>query len=129
MPAGEPNFNYQDKLVLLPRRPGSLFVFWEFSQSREQMFSSASLGPQVEIRLNRESDGAQVCAERVSSQKRSLYIEFEPLAGSYRAAFYVLRNGIWENIMESNPVSLPGVSEDVNNRCCASIEFHRGKAG
>lgn len=115
----------EDKLVLLPKNPGSLFAFWSFSAARGDLFRSSSLGGEVEVRLYRAEDKAQVFSARSSWEAGRAYLAVPPHGGAYQAALYVLRGGEWEKAVESNPVSAPAEAGSARDRAYASLEFHK----
>ncbi|PIU19444.1 MAG: hypothetical protein COT18_07400 [Elusimicrobia bacterium CG08_land_8_20_14_0_20_59_10] len=115
----------EDRLVLLPKNPGVLFAFWQFSASREEAFISSALGGEVELRLFHSEDKAQVSALKAAWKSGKAYLEVPAQGRSYTAALYALRSGEWEKLLESNPVSSPAAAGMAEERAYASLEFHK----
>jgi hypothetical protein len=115
----------EDKLVLLPKNPGSLFVFWSFSSSRGDQFRAASLGAEVELRLFRADDKTQVSSSKAGWEKGGAYLAAPAHGGTYAAALYVLRGGEWERVLESNQAASPAAAGSAQDRAYASLEFHK----
>lgn len=116
---------HEDRLVLLPKNPGVLFVFWQFSGGRLESFRSSDLGGEVELRLFYCEDKAQASCSRAAWDQWKAYLEVPAQGRSYTAALYALRNGEWEKLLESNPVSSPAAAGMAEERAYASLEFHK----
>lgn len=125
MPELSINLPAEDRLVLLPRNPGSCFVLWNFASGRADMFRSAVLGPEVELRLLRAEDRAQVFSARAPWGKGGAYLNTPPHGGNYYVALCALRGGEWEKILESNHAVSPAAAGSSQDRAYASLEFHK----
>lgn len=115
----------EDKLVLLPKNPDSLFVFWSFSASRAEMFQTSSAGSEIEVRLFRADDNSQVSVAKAQWDKFGAYLPAQRNGGLYSAALYVLRGGEWERVLESNQTAAPAAAGASEDRAYASLEFHK----
>ncbi|HBA61118.1 MAG TPA: hypothetical protein DCZ92_09925 [Elusimicrobia bacterium] len=115
----------EDRLVLLPKNPGVLFLFWQFSASRAEAFRASALGAEVELRLFYSEDKAQASSRRAAWDSFKGYLEVPAQGRTYTAALYALRNGEWEKFLESNPAASPASAGAAEERAYASLEFHK----
>lgn len=112
----------EDRLVLLPKNPGTFFIFWQFSAGRQEAFRSAAFAPEIELRLSGADDNSPAGTHRASWQAGRAYLP-SGRGGACAAALYALRNGAWEKLLESNPASAPVAADLASDRACASMEF------
>lgn len=119
----------EDKLVLLPKNPGTFFVFWQFSAARAEAFQAASFAPEVELRLAYSDDKAHAAAHKAPWQAGRAYLPVPERGGNCEAALYALRNGVWEKLLESNQAAAPVRAGAEADRAYASMEFHKRVQG
>lgn len=112
----------EDRLVLLPKNPGTFFVFWQFSAGRVDAFHSSSFASEIELRLSYADDNSQAGAHRAPWQAGRAYLP-AGRGGACVAALYALRNGAWEKLLESNQASAPAAAGMAADRAYASMEF------
>lgn len=112
----------EDRLVLLPKNPGTFFVFWQFSAGRADAFHSSSFASEIELRLSYSDDNSQAGAHRASWQAGRAYLP-AGRGGACVAALYALRNGAWEKLLESNQATAPFPAGMAEDRAYASMEF------
>lgn len=115
----------EDRLVLLPKNPGTFFVFWQFSESRAEAFRTASFSPEIELRLCYADDKTQASPHRAQWQAGRAYLPVPERGGNCEAALYGLRNGAWEKLLESNQAAAPAAAGMAEDRAYASLEFHK----
>lgn len=113
----------EDKLVLLPKNPGSFFVFWGFSAGREEAFRSGAFAPEIELRLSYTEDRSSAAVHKAPWQAGRAYLPVPERGGCCEAALYALRNGNWERLLESNQASAPVRAGLDADRAYASMEF------
>lgn len=115
----------EDRLVLLPKNPGSFFVFWQFAAGRAEAFRSGAFSPEVELRLSCVEDGAQAAPLKAGWQAGRAYLQVPSQGKTYQAALYALRGGAWERLLESNQAAAPAAAGMAEERAYASMEFHK----
>ncbi|HCC47684.1 MAG TPA: hypothetical protein DEQ38_06150 [Elusimicrobia bacterium] len=115
----------EDKLVLLPKNPGSFFVFWQFSAGRAEAFQAAAFAPEIELRLSYCDDKTHAAAHKAQWQAGRAYVPVPERGGNCEAALYALRNGAWEKLLESNQAAAPVRAGAEADRAYASMEFHK----
>lgn len=115
----------EDRLVLLPKNPGTFFVFWQFSAGREDAFSASSFAPEVELRLYYSDDKSHAASHKAPWQAGRAYLPVPERGGSCEAALYALRGGAWEKLLDSNPAFAPAAAGRESDRAYASMEFHK----
>jgi len=115
----------EDRLVLLPKNPGSFFVFWQFSAGRAEAFRSGAFEPEVELRLACLDDGAGSQPLKAGWQAGRAYLSVPAQGKNYQASLYALRAGAWERLLESNPAAAPAAAGMAEDRAYASLEFHK----
>lgn len=115
----------EDRLVLLPKNPGTFFVFWQFSEGREESFRSGGFAPELEIRLSTSADRSFVSSHKYPWQAGKAYVPAPEPGGNCEASLYVLRGGAWELMMTSNQVAAPQAAQP-DDMAYASMEFMKG---
>jgi len=115
----------EDRLVLLPKNPGTFFVFWQFSASRAESFRTASFSPEIELRLYYSDDKTPASSHKAQWQAGRAYLPVPERGGNCEAALYALRNGAWEKLLESNQAAAPVTAGMAEDRAYASLEFHK----
>ena len=115
----------EDRLVLLPKNPGILFVFWQFSSGRAETFLSGALEPEVELRLAYADDNSPAAAHKAGWQAGRAYLAVPAQGRTYQAALYARRGGNWEKLLESNQAAAPSAAGQEQDRAYASLEFHK----
>ncbi|MBI4350933.1 MAG: DUF4912 domain-containing protein [Elusimicrobia bacterium] len=115
----------EDRLVLLPKNPGTFFVFWRFSESRADLFRLASFSPEIELRLSCADDRTPASSHRAQWQAGRAYLPVPERGGNCSAALYALRNGAWERLLDSNQAAAPAAAGAAGDRAYASLEFHK----
>ena len=115
----------EDRLVLLPKNPGTFFVFWQFSESRAESFRTASFSPEVELRLSYADDKTPASSHKAQWQAGRAYLPVPERGGNCEAALYALRSGVWERLLESNQAAAPAAAGMAEDRAYASLEFHK----
>ncbi len=115
----------EDRLVLLPKNPGVLFLFWQFSHSRAEAFRSGAFSPEVELRLVCAEDGASASAHRAAWQTGRLYLPVPAQGRNCQVSLYAQRAGAWEKLLESNQATAPCAAGQAEDRAYASLEFHK----
>ncbi|OGR67548.1 MAG: hypothetical protein A2081_06500 [Elusimicrobia bacterium GWC2_61_19] len=115
----------EDRLVLLPKNPGTFFLFWRFSSGRAEAFRSGAFAPETEIRLVCVDDGAHAASLKADWQAGRLYAPVPAQGRTYQAALYGLRAGVWEKLLESNQAAAPVAAGMAEERAYASLEFHK----
>lgn len=115
----------EDRLVLLPKNPGTFFIFWQFSGSRADAFRAAAFGPEIELRLSYADDRTAAASHRAQWQAGRAYLPVPERGGTCEAALYALRSGAWEKLLESNQASAPAAAGLASDRAYASLEFHK----
>lgn len=123
MPELERTLPAEDRLVLLPKNPGTFFVFWQFSESRADSFRSQVFAPEIELRLSYSEDKSHASAHKAQWQAGRAYLPVPERGGTCEAALYALRAGVWEKLLESNAAAAPAVAGPDSERACASMEF------
>lgn len=113
----------EDRLVLLPKNPGSFFIFWQFSDGRSDSFRSAAFAPEVEIRFSYSDDKSPASTHKAQWQAGRAYIPVPERGGTCEASLYALRDGSWERLLESNQASAPWAAGMPDERAYASMEF------
>lgn len=119
----------EDKLVLLPKNPGTFFVFWQFSAGRAEAFRSAAFAPEIELRLSYAEDRAHAAVHKSDWRAGRAYLPVPERGGACEAALYALRNGAWERLLESNQAAAPAKAGAEEERAYASMEFHKRVQG
>ncbi len=115
----------EDRLVLLPKNPGTFFVFWQFSAGRADSFRLASFSPEIELRLYYSDDKTPASAHKAQWQAGRAYLPVPGRGGNCEAALYALRNGDWERLLNSNKAAAPGAAGKAGDTGYASLEFHK----
>jgi hypothetical protein len=115
----------EDRLVLLPKNPGSFFVFWQFSAGRAETFASGAFAPEIELRLACADDGAQAAPVKAGWQTGRAYLPVPAQGKTYQASLYAQRGGAWEKLLESNVAAAPAAAGMAEERAYASLEFHK----
>ncbi|MCM2267434.1 MAG: DUF4912 domain-containing protein [Elusimicrobiales bacterium] len=115
----------EDRLVLLPKNPGTFFIFWQFDAGRTEAFRSGALQPEVELRLVYADDKAHASSRRVAWQPARAYLPVPAQGRVYEAALYAQRGGAWEKLLGSNQASAPSAAGQAEERAYASLEFHK----
>ncbi|MDO8805683.1 MAG: DUF4912 domain-containing protein [Elusimicrobiota bacterium] len=115
----------EDRLVLLPKNPGTFFVFWQFSEGRADSFHTASFSPEIELRLSYAEDKTPASSHKAQWQAGRAYLPVPERGGNCEAALYALRSGAWEKLLESNPAAAPAAAGLAEDRAYASLEFHK----
>lgn len=115
----------EDRLVLLPKNPGTFFAFWRFSAARAEAFRSGVFQPEAELRLAYADDKAHASSHRVSWEDFSAYVPVPSQGRVYEAALYAQRGGVWEKLLESNQAAAPSAAGLADERAYASLEFHK----
>ncbi|OGR44107.1 MAG: hypothetical protein A2X35_12985 [Elusimicrobia bacterium GWA2_61_42] len=111
--------------MLLPKNPGTFFVFWQFSSSRAEAFRSGAFDPGIELRLACVEDGSQLHSLRTDWQTGRVYLPAAAQGRTCQAALYGLRGGAWEKLLESNQAAAPAAAGMAEERAYASMEFHK----
>lgn len=115
----------EDRLVLLPKNPGTFFVFWSFSGNRADLFRLASFAPEIELRLCYAEDKAPASSHKAQWQTGRAYLPVPERGGNCSAALYALRNGAWEKLLDSNQAAAPAAAGAAGDRAYASLGFHK----
>jgi hypothetical protein len=115
----------EDRLVLLPKNPGTFFVFWQLSAGRADSFRSGAFAPEVEVRLVCQEDSSISDSRKCPWQPGRAYVPVPAQGRTFQAFLYVLRNGAWEKLMESNLKAAPSAAGQAEERAYASLEFHK----
>ncbi|OGR66243.1 MAG: hypothetical protein A2X31_05840 [Elusimicrobia bacterium GWB2_63_22] len=115
----------EDRLVLLPKNPGSFFVFWLFSAGRAEAFASGAFAGELELRLACVDDGAQASVLKAGWQAGRAYLPVPAQGKTYQASLYALRGDAWEKLLESNQAAAPAAAGMAEERAYASMEFHK----
>ncbi|MHB0995495.1 MAG: DUF4912 domain-containing protein [Elusimicrobiales bacterium] len=115
----------EDRLVLLPKNPGSCFVCWQLSSGRAEAFSSGAFAPEVELRLVCVDDASQAVSLKADWRAGRSYMTVPAQGRTYQASLHALRNGSWEKLLESNQAAAPGAAGSAEDRAYASLEFHK----
>lgn len=119
---------HENKIGLMPVRPGVFFVLWDFSPVRVRRIRDGEFSEEIKLKLFNEKN--KVCFEGLFPWNRyGAYISHEPRAGRYYAVLYVESEDGWITLSESNMALSPALSGSVNERSYASMEFHRKKVG
>ena len=116
---------FEDRLVLLPKNPGTFFIFWQFSAGRADSFRLASFSPEIELRLSYSDDKTPASSHKAQWQAGRAYLPVPERGGNCEAALYALRNGAWERLLDSNQAAAPGAAGNAGDRAYASLEFHK----
>jgi hypothetical protein len=114
----------EDRLVLLPKNPGSFFALWHFSSARQEAFRSGALAPEVELRLVSE-DKVSASSCRAAWDAAGAYLDVPAQGRAYTASLYARRGEEWEKLLESNPAGSPAPAGLASDRAYASLEFHK----
>lgn len=125
----EINIPHENRLSLLPVCPGRFFVLWDFSNMRRESFSNGELANEIEIALLDMQNNTQIFSGKFKWYQFGVYIEHEPLPGTFYAVMYAFSGEEKERITQSNNVLSPTVSGSVDERAYASLEFHKKKVG
>lgn len=115
----------EDRLVLLPKNPGSFFVFWLFSAGRAEAFASGAFAAELELRLTCVDDGAQAAVLQAAWQAGRAYLPVPAQGKTYQASLYARRGDAWERLLESNQAAAPAAAGMAEDRAYASMEFHK----
>jgi len=115
----------EDRMVLLPKNPGTFFVFWQLSASREDSFRSGAFSPEVEVRLLCSEDSSRAASRRCGWRPGRVYVAVPPPGGTFQASLFALRDGVWEKLLESNQAAAPSAAGRAEERAYASLEFHK----
>jgi hypothetical protein len=115
----------EDRLVLLPKNPGTYFVFWQLSASRGEAFRSGAFAPELEVRLVCVEDSSISDSRKCHWQPGRAYVPVPAQGKTFHALLYVLRNGAWEKLLESNIKASPSAAGQAEERAYASLEFHK----
>lgn len=115
----------EDRLVLLPKNPGTFFAFWGFSAARTEAFRSGAFQPEAELRLVYADDKSHAGSRRLPWQQLSSYVQVPAQGRVYEAALYAQRGGTWEKLLDSNQAAAPSAAGLAEERAYASLEFHK----
>ncbi|MCR4820666.1 MAG: DUF4912 domain-containing protein [Elusimicrobiales bacterium] len=119
---------HENKLGLMPVRPGVFFALWDFSNVRVSRIREGEFSENIKLRLYNEKQ--KICFEgNFPWNSYGAYLEHEPRAGKYYAVLYVEGEDGWITLSESNMSLSPALSGTVNERSHASLEFHKKKVG
>ncbi len=115
----------EDRMVLLPKNPGTCYVFWQFSSGRAEAFRAGAFAPEVELRLACVEDGSRSSVIKADWQAGRAYLPVPSQGRTYKAALCAQRGGAWEKILESNIKASPAAAGMAQERAYASLEFHK----
>lgn len=115
----------EDRLVLLPKNPKTVFIFWQFSAGRTEAFRSGAFSAEIELRLACVDDSTIISAVKAGWQAGRCYAAVPAQGKTYQVSLYAFRNGAWEKLMESNQAAAPAAAGMAEERAYASLEFHK----
>lgn len=119
---------HENKLNLIPVRPGVFFVLWDFSNEREKRIKAGEFSENVKIRLFNQAE--EICSENLFLwKKRKAYLHHEPRAGVFHAILYVESAEGWIILSESDKKLSPAMPGSIDEKSHASLEFHKTKVG
>lgn len=118
---------HENRLVLMPVKPGEFFVLWDFSIVREKRIMDKEFSSEIKICLFSEK-GTKCYEGKFPWDMRRAYIPYENKPGKYYAILYLEAKEGWIILSESNKALSPAVSKTVKGHR-AGIELLYGRGG
>ena len=122
----ETTIPHENRLVLMPVKPGTFFVLWDFSKVREKRIKDKEFSSEIKICLFNEK-GIKCYESKFPWNMRRAYIHHESKPGKYYAVLYLEAHEGWIILSESNKSLSPAVSKNVNGHFRAGIELLYGR--
>ena len=99
----------KDRLVLIPRSPKSILLYWEWTTAKTSLFKKGTLAPDLLIKIMDADTKKPVCEVKLHWDTLKTYIE-PPVKGKYYYAVAYISNssGRIQTLLESNTVLVPG---------------------
>lgn len=119
------NISLKDRLVILPKNPNSIFVFWQWTESRTGAFSSGELKEEIMIKLYYDEDKTLAGEYSFRWDRFKVYLK-PPRQGKFYYAVAVVYAGkeTAETAMESNVIEIP-LETETAGQCGSGSGFFK----
>ncbi len=106
-----------ERLVLLVKNPGKIFVFWVWNKTKTENFLNKDFEKEVTLKFYYAQERSFACQKTLSWDKFKEYVDIPQKGKDYYAIMHIkTSSGEVIQMMESNTITVPGIeSEEVKD--------------
>ncbi len=106
-----------ERLVLLVKNPGKIFVFWHWTKAKTENFLHENFKKEIILKFYYAQERALACEKKLPWDKFKEYMDIPQKGKDYYASIHAeTSSGEIIQLMESNIITVPGLeSEEVKD--------------
>lgn len=110
-------FPISERLVLLVKNPGKIFVFWNWDKTKTENFLNKNFKKEIILKFYYAQERSFACQKILNWDKLKEYMDIPQKGRDYYATIHAeTSSGEDIQLMESNTITVPGIdSEEVKD--------------